>query len=118
MSIRINMNISHKTIFARLIGELDESTINEVRNKLIDYINRYDIKNLVLNMKDLTFMDSTGIGLILGRYEQLKKNNGNIILCNLNENVKRIIMLSGLTKICTLRENEESARWFLGENSK
>ncbi|MGM9972387.1 MAG: anti-sigma F factor antagonist [Anaeroplasmataceae bacterium] len=113
MGIRINMNISHHTIFARLIGELDESTINEVRNKISEMIKKYEIKNLVLNMKELEFMDSSGIGLILGRYEELKKRNGQIVLCSLNENIKRIIMLSGLVKICTLRESEESARWFL-----
>ncbi len=116
MGIRINMNISHNTIFARLIGELDESTINEVRNRLTNMIKKYEIENLVLNMKELEFMDSSGIGLILGRYEELKKRNGKIILCNLNDNVKKIIMLSGLVKICTLRENEDSARWFLGDN--
>ena len=68
--------------------------------------------------KGLEFMDSSGIGLILGRYEELKKKNGHIILCDLNENIKRIITLSGLVKICTLRENEESARWFLGDKRR
>ena len=113
MSLRANMSIENSTIFLRLEGELDESSIKDVRSKLVLIMERHQVRNIVFNLKKLEFMDSSGIGLILGRYEEVKKKNGQVILCDLNQNIEKIIILSGLLRICTLRENEESAKWFL-----
>jgi stage II sporulation protein AA (anti-sigma F factor antagonist) len=66
-------------------------------------------------MKDLSFMDSTGIGIIIGRYNQLKLKSGKVILCSINKSVERIILLSGLPRICIIKENEESAINYLEE---
>ncbi len=113
MGLSVNICIKKNTIIARLNGELDESSITELRVKLNEVINKYDINNIIFNMKNLSFMDSSGIGLIIGRYNQIHKKNGQVILCELNTAIERIITLSGLLKICTLRDSEESARWFL-----
>ena len=54
-------------------------------------------------------MDSTGIGFMIGRYHDLKKNNGKLIICNMNNVIERIVNLSGLRKICSIAETEEKA---------
>ncbi|MDE6408242.1 MAG: anti-sigma factor antagonist, partial [Anaeroplasmataceae bacterium] len=68
----------------------------------------YKINHLVLNLAELTFLDSSGIGFIIGRYHQLRKRNGDITISNVNSKVERIIYISGLAKICKIRENEEA----------
>lgn len=115
MSLSVNMCIKRSTVYARLNGEMDESSIADLRLKLTDIIDKYDICNIVFNMRNLSFMDSSGIGLIIGRYNQVHKKNGEIVLCEINHAIEKIITLSGLLKICTLRESEESAKWFLEE---
>lgn len=113
MSLNVNLFLKKRTLFVRLKGEMDQDTCTELRNKLTELIVKYDVENLVFNMKELNFMDSSGIGVIIGRYNQIKMRQGKIILCCLNELIERIVVLSGLPKICVLKENEESAKWYL-----
>ena len=54
-------------------------------------------------------MDSTGIGFIIGRYNQLKEVNGKIILCEMNELITKIVNVSGITRIVTVKKTEEDA---------
>ncbi len=114
MALEVNMCIKQDTIFARFKGDLDEASSKDVRSKLSDLLKKYNIKNIVFNLQELTFLDSSGIGMIIGRYNQIIERDGKIILCEINQHIERIILMSGLLKICTLRETEASARWFLG----
>ena len=59
-------------------------------------------------MKDLTFLDSSGIGFVIGRYHQLKYRDGDITLCQINPKIEKIIYVSGLAKICKIRDTEEA----------
>ena len=113
MALTVNFFIKINNLFVRLVGKLDQETAPALKNKLADLIPTYKICNLILNLKDLSFMDSTGIGLIIGRYNELRRKNGKIILSNINKNVERIVLLSGLTKICELKNTEEEALYYL-----
>ena len=98
----------------RLKGELDDVSVSDLRMKISNYIDKYKIKHLVINMENLDFLDSSGIGFIIGRYHQLKKNNGDVMLCGIHGKIERIISLSGLTKICSIRENEQAVLISIG----
>ena len=89
------------------------NNIKPFKDKLIDIIEKYSVKNIVFNFNELEFMDSTGIGMIIGRYNQIKKKGGKIILCSLNKQISRIVMLSGLSRICLLKDSEEEAFIYL-----
>ncbi|MFR7881243.1 MAG: anti-sigma factor antagonist [Christensenellales bacterium] len=67
------------------------------------------IKYLIFNFEKLNFMDSSGVGFIIGRYSQVKKRNGKIIVCSMNRLIERIFNLSGLKKICGVATNENEA---------
>lgn len=113
MSLSVNLYLRKNTLFIRLKGEMDQDTCRELRVKLLEVIVKYDVINIVFNLKDLEFLDSSGIGIIIGRYNQLKSKGGKVILCNLNDNIEKIIILSGLPKICTIKDSEESAKYYL-----
>lgn len=115
MSLNVNLYLRKNTLFIRLKGEMDQATCGELRIKLSEVIVKYDVTNIVFNLKELEFLDSSGIGVIIGRYNQLKAKGGKVILCNLNDNVQKIVMLSGLTKICTVKDSEENAKYYLEE---
>lgn len=59
-------------------------------------------------------MDSSGLGVILGRYKQIKQKNGEMIVCAISPAVKRLFELSGLFKIIRLDESEQYALHRLG----
>lgn len=114
MGLAVNMYIRSDILFVRFKGELDENHVSDLRLRLVKYINMHSIKHLVFNFEKLTFLDSSGIGLIIGRYQQMKLLGGDVTLCKLNSRVERIIRVSGLLKICKVRDTEESVLLFAG----
>ena len=113
MGLSVRFYIKRSTIFIRLIGEMDQENVGNLRDKLINLIKEKEIVNIVFNMKELEFMDSTGIGIIIGRYNQIKSKKGKVILCSINKNLERIVLLSGLPRICIVLENEEAVNKYL-----
>ena len=113
MGLKVNYYIRKNIIFIRVYGELDQDTIGQVKGKIIEIIDKYNIKNVVFNLNEVEFMDSTGIGMIIGRYNQIKKKGGKIILCSLNKQIQKIVMLSGLSRICEIKNSEEESLLYL-----
>ncbi len=103
-------------LILRLKGELDDVSVGDLRQRISNYIDDYRINHLVLNLQDLSFLDSSGIGFIIGRYHQLRKRNGDITISNVNSKIERIIYVSGLAKICKIRESEDAVLIALNEN--
>ncbi|MDE5566663.1 MAG: anti-sigma factor antagonist [Anaeroplasmataceae bacterium] len=116
MSLNVGVYVKKDILILRLKGELDDVSVTDLRMRIANYIEDYQIKHLVLNLKDLSFLDSSGIGFIIGRYHQLKKKNGDIIISNVHPKIERIVYISGLAKICKIRENEEAVLLALGGN--
>lgn len=106
--------IKRNILYIRFDGELDQKNVEGLRFKIIELIDKYHIKYLVFNFKKLKFMDSSGIGFIIGRYNYLKKIGGAIILCSMDEQIRRLVMLSGLARICQIKKDEEDANIYLG----
>ena len=59
------------TLTAQLMGELDHHAAAKVRGDIDDTMDRYGAKNLIFDFSRVTFMDSAGIGVVLGRYKQI-----------------------------------------------
>ena len=95
-------------LILRLKGDLDEVSVCDLRVKISSYIDSYKINHLIINLKDLYFLDSSGIGFIIGRYHQLKYKDGDITLCQINPKIEKLIYVSGLAKICKIRDTEEA----------
>ena len=108
--------IRRHTLYVRLNGELDSSVANSLRIKISELIDNYNIRFLVLNCEKLSFMDSSGIGFIIGRFNQLKDKNGKIFMCNLDDVIKRIVKLSGISRIVSIKETEEDVNNYLEVN--
>jgi stage II sporulation protein AA (anti-sigma F factor antagonist) len=87
------------TVTVRLDGELDQDSATRIRQELDDLIADTHIKRLVLDMQGLTFMDSSGIGVVIGRYRTLSKRGGSVAVCGENAHIQRIMQLSGLYQI-------------------
>lgn len=112
--LNVQMLIKKNILYARLEGELDQHTVEDLRVRTSELIEKYQIRYLVLNFKKLQFMDSSGVGYIIGRYNRLKKIAGGVVLCSLNEHIWKLVLLSGLNKICTIMKNEDEVNEHLG----
>jgi len=114
MGLSVHLFIKADTLFVRLSGELDHHTSFQLRERINSLMDKYEIKNMIFNLKNLSFMDSSGIGVMLGRYNQVKRNNGILVVCDLNSIMEKIIKLSGLYKILVITKDEEQASNYLG----
>ena len=86
-------------LLVKLYGELDESCSNYVRTSLDGLIDNESIRRLVIDMSELSFMDSTGIGVLIGRYKRLKARGIPIFLKAPTPTVDRVLGLSGIYDI-------------------
>lgn len=114
MSLRIDMESIGDVLIVRLDGELDHHTADQLRGQMEKEINKGNALHVLLSLKNLHFMDSSGLGVILGRYKQITARGGDMIVCSINPVIYRLFELSGLFKIMKIKESEEEALHILG----
>lgn len=97
------MTIKHRiekgTLYIILSGELDECTSNFVRQKLDSILEAKNFNQLIFDFSELEFMDSTGIGVLIGRYKKLKQDQIPIYIYNPSIQIEKIFKMSGLYEI-------------------
>jgi len=114
VSLNIELEIKQDVLCIRLSGELDHHTADVLREQASKAIEENNIHHIVLNLESLTFMDSSGLGVILGRYKQIKQLHGEMVVCAISPSVQRLFDMSGLFKIIRLEPTEQFALERLG----
>ncbi|MDI3540933.1 Anti-sigma F factor antagonist [Koleobacter methoxysyntrophicus] len=113
--MEINIKNYGKTLYIAIKGELDHHNSENVRSLIREEMLKAPIINLLFDFNDLAFMDSSGVGMILGRYNEIKNNGGKIGVTNVGPQVKRIIEISGLKKVMkTFRSVKDAIKEFEG----
>ena len=102
-------------LVVRPAGELDLQVADFFRNQLERHLATAGVKNLVLNLSKVSFIDSSGLGVILGRYRRVKAQGGKVAIVNAPSPVGRLLELAGLHKLVHFYASEEEA---LGELAK
>lgn len=109
MSLQIEFEQGRKALIIRLKGELDHHTADVVKARMEEAITKEYTNHVVLSLRELTFMDSSGLGVVLGRYKQISAKGGKLAVCDVSPSVYRLFELSGLFKIVSIHDNERSA---------
>ena len=93
LSYSLNNNLCHVNLF----GELDESSAKTARDGLDKILSTLaPMSEVVLDLKNLAFMDSTGIGVIVGRYKKYRPNFISFVIKNPTRTVDRILKMTGI----------------------
>lgn len=93
-----------ENLYIYLPEELDHHNAKIITEQSDWYIVSNRIKNIIFNFKRTEFMDSSGIGVIMGRYKLVKSVGGEIFATNINSSIDRIMTISGLYKIVNKME--------------
>ena len=97
-------------LIVTISGELDLETSAAFRETVEEKLNHYDsIKHLILDLQKVNFIDSSGLGVILGRFKRLNQQGGRLSAINVSDQIRRIFQLSGLLKIMDIYENRNRA---------
>ncbi|MCL2574196.1 MAG: anti-sigma F factor antagonist [Defluviitaleaceae bacterium] len=116
MALDIKCIERNGNLVVRIVGEIDHHSADDIRFTAEREFFKSGAKNMIFDFAHVGFMDSSGIGMIIGRYKELKKAGGRVFAINIGPEINRIFEISGLKKIipCFSSIDEISA---LGETS-
>ena len=97
-----------RAVVVKINEEIDHHTCEKIKGKIDLAIEFRKAKYLIFDFDGVNFMDSSGIGLIMGRYKLINKNGGQAIMINLKPTVRKIFQMSGIFKILTEDKDIES----------
>ena len=98
---------AQKILTLKLSDEIDESKTDKLRRKIDNEITRFLPRKVIFDFSNVAFMDSAGIGMLLGRYKVIKMLGGQLELMNVNKQVEKVFEISGILKIIPLIKNNE-----------
>ena len=105
-----------KQLTLRISEEIDESTTEKLRRKIDNEITRFLPRKVIFDFSNVSFMDSAGIGMLLGRYKIIKMLGGQLELQNVNRQIEKVFEVSGILRIIPLiKDVEEKSREMYGE---
>lgn len=95
------------TLLIKLDGEIDHHGATGLRSDIDGVIFAQRPKKVILDLSQISFMDSSGLGLIMGRYSLLKELGGNLTLRSPTASVMKIIKLAGMEKLIKIEKEEK-----------
>ena len=97
--MNIKYNNYNGILLIKLGGDIDHITVSKFRSNIKMAVNKYKSYKIILDLSEVYFMDSSGIGMLIGRYKELSLHSGEIVLTGINKNIDKILSLSGLYKV-------------------
>lgn len=97
--MEITSKVLGETLYISLSGELDEHSAMFTRSTLDELFTKNSFKQVVMDLYSLDFVDSTGVGVLIGRYKKLKSVNKQIYISNPSEHAEKIFIMSGIYSI-------------------
>lgn len=112
--VLLDIEFKQDTLFVRPGGELDLSVADFLRNNLEEFLDREPVRNIVFNLSKVSFVDSSVLGVMLGRYKRVSKNGGKVWIVSPQPQVRKILELSGFFRIMGESDSEDGALQKLG----
>ena len=94
-----------KLLVFKITDEIDDCSVQKIRRRADYEIERYMPKRIVFDFDSVTFMDSAGIGLIIGRYKFANMLGAKLEISNLTQSVEKIFEMSGILKLIPVTTN-------------
>lgn len=91
--------VDGRTMVIRLMEDLDHHNAVYIREMADEFLEKYPINRIIFDFSGVEFMDSSGIGVIIGRYKKVSYVGGEVCVCGISKNVDRIFQMSGLYKL-------------------
>ncbi len=97
--MKVEFRKKNLTLIVSINGEVDHHVAEEIRVKIEKELDKFQGKNIIFDFSDITFMDSSGIGMVIGRYKYALAQGGRTAVVCHNDKVKQIFQLSALFQI-------------------
>lgn len=107
--LQVKFSNKGNILIVRLYGELDHHASEYVRRKIDNEMIKPTSKNIVFDLTNLSFMDSSGIGIIMGRYKIINKINGKVMIASSNAQILKLLEMSGIQKFIPIFDDVDKA---------
>ena len=107
--LHTTVEVKESTLLIRLKEDLDHHNAVYIRELADDFMRKHLIRDVVFDFSGVEFMDSSGIGVILGRYKQASYVGGTVRVAGVGNNVERIFRMAGLYKLVRKYDTVEEA---------
>ncbi|MBO5370186.1 MAG: anti-sigma factor antagonist [Clostridia bacterium] len=107
MNLKFSNEKDH--LILSICGEIDHRYSIRIRNEADKKIVTYPNKDFIIDLSDVTFMDSSGIGVIIGRYKLVTSFGSKVKIVSSNETLGKILEMSGIEKIIPVYKSLEEA---------
>lgn len=101
--------VKGETLVLRLPEELDHHTAGIIREKTDKLFTCKKIRDVIFDYQNTYFMDSSGIGLVMGRYREVRYLRGDVYIVGINDKIARILEISGLYRVAKREKSVELA---------
>ena len=95
-----------KSLLFKITEEIDHHAVEKLRRRADFEIEKHIPRKVIFDFSNVTFMDSAGIGLLLGRYKNITSLGGSLEVINATETVNKILIMSGVNKIINIKREE------------
>ncbi len=100
--VKVKIEIMPEVVTVRLNGDIDHHSAAPVRESIDAAIEANEPSLLILDFAGVDFMDSSGIGLVMGRYRALQKRHAEIHIINVSPYINKVMQLSGIGKLAKI----------------
>ena len=108
--IDVEIKLENDVLIAFLKGEIDHHTSSTIRSLLDIKIESTHPKLLILDFTNISFMDSSGIGLVMGRYKLMKYFGGNLKIINPSPQIQKVMNLAGFNRLAVIEKVKPTKR--------
>jgi stage II sporulation protein AA (anti-sigma F factor antagonist) len=105
--VDLELKLVRNTLVARIKGELDMLVAEKLRREIDNKLDNREINTLVINLDQVTFIDSSGLGVLIGRYKKISGSNGNMYIVGARPSVEKILFFSGINKLIPMFNSEQ-----------
>ena len=102
-----SFNSEDNTLCVSITEDIDHHTTEQIRRKMDYEITRFMPRKVMFDFSKVSFMDSAGIGLLIGRYKLIKLLGGNVEIINTNKSIEKVLEMSGIVKIIPIQKKKE-----------
>lgn len=107
--MQLRYEMVDNTLIVKFDGELDHHVAESIRTDLDEAISQQRVRNLIFDLSGMRFMDSSGIGVIIGRYKHIAKLGGKVSVIHVTDQIDKIFSLAGLYNIVSKHNNKSEA---------
>ena len=108
-----SFQVTDDILVVTVSGELDHHYATGLRAEIDEAMDAFRCRNLVMDLEKVTFMDSSGIGVVFGRYNRIIKKGGQLVISGCSEYVEKILYMAGVFTVIEKEKNADDAVWKL-----